>query len=123
MNVENINAIVDSLATKLAVPTEYILSMLVRQGKFSIAYSVITFSIGVILLFSAYTFYKKYQKIESWEANKREFFLMVTLFCFIPSVFLFGLFIFSFIDSVNWIIDPEAYAFKEIMYMLRRGGN
>ncbi len=123
MNVENINAIVDSLATKLAVPTEYILSMLIRQGKFSIAYSVITFSIGVILLFSAYIFYKKYQKIESWESNKREFFLMVTLFCFIPSVFLFGLFIFSFIDSVNWIIDPEAYAFKEIMYMLRRGGN
>ena len=123
MNVENINAIVDSLAAKLAVPTEYILSMLIRQGKFTIAYSVITFSIGVILLFSAYVSYKKYQKIESWEANKREFFLMVTLFCFIPSVFLFGLFIFSFIDSVNWIIDPEAYAFKEIMYMLRRGGN
>lgn len=124
MNVETVNSVIDALANKLAVPAEYVLNMLIRQGKFSISSTIISGIFVIVLLILSFVFYNKHKKENEnrYMRSETEIYIILTIACLVGSLFLFANFLFYFTDSINWLIDPEAYGFKELLRIISRGG-
>ncbi|NCC70772.1 hypothetical protein EOM09_04270 [bacterium] len=127
MNIEMFNQAINSIATKLEVPTKYILDMLMKSGKFNAIESVL-FLICILIL--AYLFFKNkdryrikmiYQhKMDYSERNDAEMcYIFSQIFILISLLFCLIFFIGNFMSALKWLIDPEVYAFQKFFNMIK----
>ncbi len=112
MNVEMVNTIIDSISNKLSVPTEYILQMFARSGVFNITY-VIMLTI-VLILFIILTKFSFNRFKNSSDFNEIFNFYCLCICCLIISITFIFLCV-KITGLINWLIDPEVYAFNRLM--------
>ncbi len=127
MNIEMFNQAIDSIATKLEVPTKYILEMLMRGGKFHAIESIL-FLICILIL--AYLFFKnkdRYRikmtnqhKMDYSERNDAEMcYIFSQVFILVSLFFCLVFFIGISMSTLKWLIDPEVYAFQKFFNMIQ----
>lgn len=107
MTPDNVIAVFDALSAKLAVPTEKFLSIVPRIGAQNYYIAAICLAIiGIILLIGAVYAYKE---------GEPAIMLLALFVCIFPMVFLL-----AFLpDAILWAKDPEAWAVKYLIDMLK----
>lgn len=127
MNIEMFNQAINSIATKLEVPTKYILDMLMRSGKFNVIESV--FFLICILVF-VYLFFKnkdRYRikminqhKMDYTERSDAEMcYIFSQIFIMVAIIGFLIFFIGNAMSALKWLIDPEVYAFQKFFNMIQ----
>lgn len=127
MNIEVFNQAIDSIATKLEVPTKYILDMFMRSGKFNVIESVL-FLICILILI--YLFFKnkdmyrikminQHKMCYNERSDTEMFYIFSQIFIILATIFCLVFFIGNAMSALKWLIDPEVYAFQKFFNMIQ----
>ena len=116
--MEELTGVLEQLAIKLGTTTEYLWNVLISQARISaitdLIYIILISIIGIII----YKVHKKLMKEEKYDYYEEPLIAVMVIISLVWAI-LFIAFFFSIGNIINGFLNPEYWALKEVLSVVK----